>query len=124
MRETMYIDPDTITRMIYGMNDLLNGLNHADFITELDGALKDPDKRHDFMERDYSILLGSIQFISGAVQVLADGLLNGDIEISMTAEYRGREFDEMRRKTLEMIDQITDQEHMETVYHFVKGLNG
>lgn len=124
IRDTMYIDPDTITRMIYGMNDLLNGLNHADFITGINDALKDSAKRHDFMERDYNILLGSVQFMSGAVEIIADGLMNGDIEIAMTPTYQGKEFDEWRRGSHEMIDQITDQKHMESVFHFVKGLKG
>ena len=81
--DTMKIDIDCLMRMIYGANDLLDSLNHADFQVRLKDALTgDKQKRFEFLDSSYGFLVGSIQTLSGAVQILADGLLNGDIDIN------------------------------------------
>ena len=87
MKNPMLVDEDCLIRMIYGANELLTGLGHADFQVKLKDALRDEgDARFEFLERDYALLVGSLQTISGVVQVLADGLLNGDLELTICSK--------------------------------------
>lgn len=82
MKNPMLVDEDCLVRMILGANELLTGLNHPNFQVRLRDALQDEgNARFEFLERDYTLLVGSLQTISGVVQVLADGLLNGDLEL-------------------------------------------
>ena len=84
MKKPMLVDEDSLVRMIYGANQLLNGLTHPEFQVKLRDALhNEGNARFEFLERDYALLIGSLQTISGVVQVLADGLLNGDLELTI-----------------------------------------
>ena len=123
MQANMNIDVDVIIRQIYGANEVLEGLNHADFQVKLRDALQDEgNARHEFLERDYALLVGSLQTISGAVQLLADGLLSGDLDIVASEPYSGAELDRMKKYTADIVRRVDDMEVMRKIYTFTKTL--
>ncbi len=123
MQANMNIDVDVIIRQIYGANEVLEGLNHADFQVKLRDALQDEgNARHEFLERDYALLVGSLQTISGAVQLLADGLLSGDLDIIPSEPYRGKEIDKTQKDIISLLNQVTDKEIMRKIFMFTKTL--
>ena len=123
LKANMDIDIDCLVRQIYGMNDTLEALNHADFQVKLRDALQNEgNARHEFLERDYGLLVGSLQSISGAVQILADGLLSGDLDIVASEPYSGAELDRMRKYTADILHRVDDVEVMRKIYTFTKTL--
>jgi len=86
-RKTMYIDTDAINKLIYGSAELVEGLNHADYMVRLrDAVTNGGEARQRFRESDLDILCGSIQTLSGITQILADGLVNGDLDLDYSGE--------------------------------------
>ena len=86
-RKTMYLDVDAINKLVYGSAELVEGLNHADFSVRLRDAIQNGgEARRRFRESDLDILTGSIQLLSGVTQILADGLVNGDLDLDYSGD--------------------------------------
>lgn len=86
-RKNMYVNPDRLVRMIYGMDALLEALNHKAFQNGMRNTLRSGEYAGSkFFNEYYPILTGSIELMSGAVALISEGLSSGYLDLDTTED--------------------------------------
>lgn len=89
MCEKMYVDAYNLEAVIFGVNAICNALNAGPFGLRQTGVARgdsrDEQGRNalEFVEDYYDLTAGVVELIAGATGIIADGISNGEIELTV-----------------------------------------
>ena len=91
MSETkkMYVDTFNLETVIFGVNAVCNALSAGPFglrqVGVARGDSRDEQGRNalEFVENYYDLTAGVLELIAGATGIIADGISNGEIELTV-----------------------------------------